>query len=114
MCGYGNRQSDSLPSRLLRLFSALTLHQVQVAIACPLCSGAQLLEDFKCSLCMGAITQLAVELEIFKQLDRKSTRLNSSHVAISYAVFCLKKKRRTGMWIAPPLTVIYHLYPVSA
>src|SRR5690625_6912506 len=25
--------------------------------------------------------------------DRKSTRLNSSHVAISYAVFCLKKKR---------------------
>src|SRR5207253_9166608 len=29
------------------------------------------------------------------QLDRKSTRLNSSHVAISYAVFCLKKKIQT-------------------
>src|SRR5437870_10395676 len=28
--------------------------------------------------------------------DRKSTRLNSSHVAISYAVFCLKKKRATS------------------
>src|SRR5438309_9325932 len=28
--------------------------------------------------------------------DRKSTRLNSSHSSISYAVFCLKKKRRTG------------------
>src|SRR5690349_21924214 len=27
--------------------------------------------------------------------DRKSTRLNSSHVEISYAVFCLKKKKRT-------------------
>src|SRR5690625_6698212 len=27
--------------------------------------------------------------------DRKSTRLNSSHVAISYAVFCLKKKTRS-------------------
>src|SRR5438067_8599105 len=27
--------------------------------------------------------------------DRKSTRLNSSHVSISYAVFCLKKKRKT-------------------
>src|SRR3989442_4427833 len=27
--------------------------------------------------------------------DRKSTRLNSSHVRISYAVFCLKKKKRT-------------------
>src|SRR5437870_13089170 len=29
----------------------------------------------------------------FYSLDRKSTRLNSSHVAISYAVFCLKKKK---------------------
>src|SRR6266511_1394137 len=28
-------------------------------------------------------------------LDRKSTRLNSSHVKISYAVFCLKKKKNT-------------------
>src|SRR5690606_40627772 len=31
------------------------------------------------------------ELEVVR--DRKSTRLNSSHVKISYAVFCLKKKR---------------------
>src|SRR5690606_40370399 len=30
-------------------------------------------------------------------IDRKSTRLNSSHVKISYAVFCLKKKKRTKM-----------------
>src|SRR5699024_12868015 len=29
---------------------------------------------------------------LFSRLDRKSTRLNSSHVSISYAVFCLKKK----------------------
>src|SRR2546430_8846105 len=29
--------------------------------------------------------------------DRKSTRLNSSHSQISYAVFCLKKKKHTGM-----------------
>src|SRR5258707_7029973 len=29
------------------------------------------------------------------RLDRKSTRLNSSHANISYAVFCLKKKKRT-------------------
>src|SRR2546426_6668298 len=31
------------------------------------------------------------------QLDRKSTRLNSSHLVISYAVFCLKKKKKTRM-----------------
>src|SRR5690625_2128426 len=36
-----------------------------------------------------------------KKKDRKSTRLNSSHVAISYAVFCLKKKKKT--------TTYYHI-----
>src|SRR3712207_8713831 len=30
-------------------------------------------------------------------LDRKSTRLNSSHANISYAVFCLKKKKKTAI-----------------
>src|SRR5437868_14770365 len=30
---------------------------------------------------------------LFFETDRKSTRLNSSHVSISYAVFCLKKKK---------------------
>src|SRR5437588_9419783 len=33
---------------------------------------------------------------IAKNIDRKSTRLNSSHTVISYAVFCLKKKTTTG------------------
>src|SRR5690625_6260550 len=36
---------------------------------------------------------LQVDRQRFSK-DRKSTRLNSSHVAISYAVFCLKKKKR--------------------
>src|SRR5438445_10594787 len=33
--------------------------------------------------------------------DRKSTRLNSSHANISYAVFCLKKKKHSA-WGSPP------------
>src|SRR5258708_36458705 len=33
---------------------------------------------------------------MMRDLDRKSTRLNSSHQIISYAVFCLKKKKKTG------------------
>src|SRR5438128_9262066 len=33
--------------------------------------------------------------EIVERIDRKSTRLNSSHGSISYAVFCLKKKKET-------------------
>src|SRR5688572_32104639 len=35
-----------------------------------------------------------LERRPFTALDRKSTRLNSSHSQISYAVFCLKKKKR--------------------
>src|SRR5690625_6938319 len=35
-----------------------------------------------------------VSVLAYNGLDRKSTRLNSSHVAISYAVFCLKKKKK--------------------
>src|SRR5437868_10517039 len=35
-----------------------------------------------------------VQLAPVRPLDRKSTRLNSSHVSISYAVFCLKKKKK--------------------
>src|SRR5260221_8384222 len=34
--------------------------------------------------------------------DRKSTRLNSSHTVISYAVFCLKKKKEVGPARSPP------------
>src|SRR3712207_8195000 len=34
-------------------------------------------------------------------LDRKSTRLNSSHANISYAVFCLKKKNLTNTYTTP-------------
>src|SRR5690349_22269147 len=37
--------------------------------------------------------------------DRKSTRLNSSHVEISYAVFCLKKKKPTRPDTAPHYTI---------
>src|SRR5699024_12369844 len=50
----------------------------------------------------GAVTWTARSLGAFddidqtpsdRAVDRKSTRLNSSHVSISYAVFCLKKKK---------------------
>src|SRR5690554_7555765 len=62
----------------------------------------------------GDFHGLAVEPDLARipgidagQEDRKSTRLNSSHVRISYAVFCLKKKKKNNanyqtednMWI---------------
>src|SRR3712207_8508779 len=39
---------------------------------------------------------LGEALHRLKRLDRKSTRLNSSHANISYAVFCLKKKKKSS------------------
>src|SRR5437868_12086044 len=44
---------------------------------------------------MRRLTDEAVRLLDDLRRDRKSTRLNSSHVSISYAVFCLKKKKTT-------------------
>src|SRR2546429_5249658 len=43
-------------------------------------------------------------------LDRKSTRLNSSHGYISYAVFCLKKKKTELSMLCSPLTTLRHSY----
>src|SRR5436305_7985900 len=59
------------------------------------------------SLCSNHIFKMASDEQ--RARDRKSTRLNSSHVRISYAVFCLKKKKNTeqkctrkcGPWIPP-------------
>src|SRR5258707_8770025 len=41
--------------------------------------------------------KLFLLLKDFNERDRKSTRLNSSHANISYAVFCLKKKNDAGV-----------------
>src|SRR5690242_21299843 len=40
-------------------------------------------------------------------IDRKSTRLNSSHMSISYAVFCLKKKKRLVKMIRLPDSIVH-------
>src|SRR3712207_7654286 len=42
-----------------------------------------------CAIAVGSLASLEAGLK-----DRKSTRLNSSHANISYAVFCLKKKKK--------------------
>src|SRR2546429_5170202 len=54
----------------------------------------------------------------FGLLDRKSTRLNSSHGYISYAVFCLKKKNNIGSsrCLSPrphPIVRLYHALSLS-
>src|SRR4051812_49458843 len=57
-----------------------------------------------------------------ERLDRKSTRLNSSHMSISYAVFCLKKKKKDShgsrvfshVHRAAPTLVTSFTYPLHA
>src|SRR5690554_7556459 len=52
------------------------------------------LDRFRNTRCLVREIELGIsEVGLGDLLDRKSTRLNSSHVRISYAVFCLKKKK---------------------
>src|SRR5690625_6840638 len=55
------------------------------------CSSGPATADFVASA-FSAASASATAGSAGTPIDRKSTRLNSSHVAISYAVFCLKKK----------------------
>src|SRR5690606_41844347 len=65
-----------------------------VTIACRACSGSG------ADLCFGKSTQTTFA-------DRKSTRLNSSHVKISYAVFCLKKKKQHSITEKQQNQIVY-------
>src|SRR3712207_8293324 len=59
-------------------------------------------DDFRAG--MAAAPEISVVLANEDAADRKSTRLNSSHANISYAVFCLKKKKTLNWrwWRYPP------------
>src|SRR5438309_8555117 len=51
-----------------------------------------------------AVRAVAQNPDAAQAIDRKSTRLNSSHSSISYAVFCLKKKKKHGETHITPTT----------
>src|SRR5437773_7484353 len=53
-------------------------------------------EDWHRQAWAGALVLVTIVLvcSLLARADRKSTRLNSSHITISYAVFCLKKKKK--------------------
>src|SRR5690606_41638703 len=84
------------------LFPYTTLFRSRLATMTRLsnCAGGQRRrrsQQYGSAPCRVAGAQLAssqtpVAAEAAPAIDRKSTRLNSSHVKISYAVFCLKKK----------------------
>src|SRR2546421_4561266 len=54
-------------------------------------------------------SDLVCRLLLVTGVDRKSTRLNSSHDQISYAVFCLKKKNKYTPHPSQPVTTTYRM-----
>src|SRR5437660_12089811 len=77
-----------LVPRCSALFPYTTLFRSKLRIVWDLKDGPRRYGEIRTGLLRG----LDGSSEIAPRVDRKSTRLNSSHVAISYAVFCLKKK----------------------
>src|SRR2546430_13712688 len=73
----------------------------------PLCLTVE--RDMRKTVEVEIAAELAVDAR--QQVDRKSTRLNSSHSQISYAVFCLKKKQYTRVQ-APARCVSLRSRPV--
>src|SRR5256885_3931839 len=64
------------------------------------------------ALGVGHADARGMALETHVAADRKSTRLNSSHLVISYAVFCLKKKKICTR-VTLSVAALFHLSRVS-
>src|SRR5205085_10497700 len=75
----------------------LYLANTLIWLGCALLSGTWYLPVIVALVSFIYHERIAAREEAFllQRLDRKSTRLNSSHSQISYAVFCLKKKKKT-------------------
>src|SRR5690349_23874102 len=84
------------PPRRSRLFPYTTLFRSWVKAAIDLWTAAAGITVGTLFRCVGRTGSTwgdgITEKVIWHVVDRKSTRLNSSHVEISYAVFCLKKR----------------------
>src|SRR5437870_10064489 len=88
-----SRRKKGLPSRVERIsFPQTRKNDVIVWSALRSATNAGFIGLLSSSFRKGE-TCVCPSFRKEEERDRKSTRLNSSHVAISYAVFCLKKKR---------------------
>src|SRR3712207_8095933 len=83
---------DALP--ISRFRTTLVTAQIALSMALLIAAGLFLKSLVNVSrVDLGLRVENVVTLGLSPELDRKSTRLNSSHANISYAVFCLKKKK---------------------
>src|SRR2546428_10028323 len=79
----------------------LSLHD-----ALPIFLGGELVRHAAERVAAGGVHEDVDPSERADRLDRKSTRLNSSHDQISYAVFCLKKKKHVPLSSSSPQRLI--------
>src|SRR5256885_17210608 len=99
------RSGCDVPRRVARTAREATAFAVKNALG-PLAGPPQFLGPPPATLdtlpvgwycrALRRVTGWLVPAQAVAQTDRKSTRLNSSHLVISYAVFCLKKKNRNA------------------
>src|SRR5438105_10711225 len=82
--------SDSIDSCVLFLI----IRRPPISTLFPYTTLFRSLERLSGSGDWGGVVDFGLVLDKDKRGDRKSTRLNSSHEWISYAVFCLKKKKK--------------------
>src|SRR5258708_13057874 len=83
--------------------SGIECHHVQIAAARK-CDPLLIMRELRIGFDVGGLGELAAG--VGREIpDRKSTRLNSSHQIISYAVFCLKKKKHTLNSVTPPVLI---------
>src|SRR2546430_4476799 len=85
----GPAQSRDNGFTLIELLVVIAIIAILAAMLLPALSAARA-KAWRIQ-CTSQMRQLGVGFSLFA--DRKSTRLNSSHSQISYAVFCLKKKK---------------------
>src|SRR2546426_2951966 len=76
------------------LFPYTTLFRSQLPEALVMLGATIMLRGAQVSLSKYSYLTQTGLVALVGSLDRKSTRLNSSHLVISYAVFCLKKKKK--------------------
>src|SRR5207249_5562221 len=81
------QELERLPLRVDTLLAGVPLHDVWF-VDLPRWRAGVTLDSF-----LRTVTSCLCRPPSLVRIDRKSTRLNSSHVSISYAVFCLKKKK---------------------
>src|SRR5690625_6003524 len=81
---------------LLYLTVSSVIYSLSLHDALPICAGGHLPQRVAQQLCRG-LDHRNHPVIGHARGDRKSTRLNSSHVASSYAVFCLKKKIQSNL-----------------